>query len=363
MFPHNEIDYRVNNLNLIRLLAAFQVLIGHLHEEFPVSPLHYLTMFNGVPIFFTISGFLIYWSYDNNPTTKQYFVNRFLRIYPALVVALAFTIVLMFIFDVINVSVFSNTSFYLWICAQLSFIQEFTPEILKGLGHGGTPNPPLWTISVEMLLYMFIPILYKTLMRFSKRMKTILLLSIALLSYFQNQNGYMTEILSSISSNGYWLILIHPFCQFFSFVWYFVVGILIYLYKDTIIPCIYGKGLIFLIVYVIICVIGFLSNVAVGSYTPHGYSLLLYFHLILTVFSLAYTKPTLTKKLFGRMDISYGLYIYHMLVLKTFYELKLTSTVWMLSAMLLCFLVAFFSWELVEKKALKLKTKSLYKGA
>lgn len=358
-----NIDYRENNLNLIRLLAAFQVLIGHLHEEFPVSPLNYLTMFNGVPIFFTISGFLIYWSYDNNPAVKQYFINRFLRIYPALVVALVFTISLMFGFGVINVSVLSNTSFYLWVCTQLSFIQEFTPEVLKGLGHGGTPNPPLWTISVEMSLYMFIPILYKFIAKYQRTTQTVLLLFIALLSYCQNQCGFITEIFSSLSSNGYWLILIHPFCQFFSFLWYFVVGILIYLYKDILIPCISGKGLVFLVVYVLSCVFGFLYNVEIGTYTPYGYSFLLYFLLVLSVFSLAYTKPTLTKQILGKTDISYGLYIYHMLVLKTFYELGLTSIGWMLLAILLCFIVAYFSWNLVEKRALKLKSKSLYKGS
>jgi peptidoglycan/LPS O-acetylase OafA/YrhL len=269
----------------------------------------------------------------------------------------------MLVFGVINVSVFTNTSFYLWICTQLSFIQEFTPEILKGLGHGGTPNPPLWTISVEMLLYMFIPILYKHIASFRRRTQTLFLLFIALLSYCQNQVGFITECLSSMSSNGYWLILIHPFCQFFSFAWYFVIGILIYLYKGFFIPYISGKGLIFLIVYVIACVFAFVCNVPVGSYSPYGYSLLLYFFLILSVFSLAYTKPTLTRKLFGKTDISYGLYIYHMLVLKIFNELGLTSIGWMSLAIVSCFIVAYISWEMIEKRALKLKTKSLYKGA
>ena len=316
-----NIDYRVNNLNVIRLLAAFQVVIGHLHQEFPVSHLNYLTMFNGVPIFFTLSGFLIYWSYDNNPNTKQYFINRFLRIYPALTVALALTILLMFVFGVVDLSIFSNTSFYLWICTQLSFIQEFTPEVLKGLGCGGTPNPPLWTISVEMLLYVSVPLLYKFISRYNRKVKTFLLLVIALASYYQNQTGIITEGFNCISSNGYWLILTHPFCQFSSFIWFFVVGILIYMYKDVFIPYIKGKGFILLIIYIVACVIGFYFNVAAGSYTPHGYALILYFLFILSVFSLAYTKPTFTKKLIGKTDISYGLYIYHMLVLKTFYEL------------------------------------------
>lgn len=357
-------DYRVNNLNLIRLFAAFQVVIGHLHQEFPVQEVKWLSMFNGVPIFFTISGFLIFWSFDNNPNIKQYFVNRFLRIYPALITALVLTIVLMFIFGVINSSIFANTSFYLWICTQLSFIQEFTPNILRGLGGGsGTPNPPLWTISVEMLLYMFIPLLYNLITRYNRGVKTLLLLIVGFISYIQNQTGFITEFFNSLSTNGYWQIFIWPFCQFCSFTWFFVVGILLYLYKDVLIPIIAGKGGFFLSLYVIFCVFGYKLNVGIGSYTPYGYSLFLYFMLILVVFSLAYTKPSFTKNLIGKTDISYGLYIYHMLVLKTFAELGLTSFAYMILAILLCFVMAYLSWTFVEKKALKLKTKSLYKGA
>ena len=357
-------DYRVNNLNLIRLFAAFQVVIGHLHQEFPVASLKYLTIFNGVPIFFTISGFLIFWSYDNNPNIKQYFVNRFLRIYPALIVALVLAVVLMLLFGVINFSIFTKTSFYLWLCTQLTFLQEFTPGILKGFGQGNaTPNPPLWTISVEMLLYMFIPFLYSLIRRYNRIIKTSFLFAIGLASYLQNQTGFITEWLSHFSTNGYWLIFIHPFCQFFSFIWYFIVGIFIFLFKDILIPLLSGKGLMFLILYIIACAIGFCCDVEIGTYSPHGYALFLYFILVLLIFSLAYTKPEFTKNLLGKTDISYGLYIYHMLVLKTFFELGLTSWHYMILAILSCFFVAYLSWEFIEKKALKLKTKSLYKGA
>lgn len=359
-----DLDYRVNNLNLIRLLAAFQVVIGHLHQEFPVHQVKWLTMFNGVPIFFTISGFLIFWSFDNNPNVKQYFVNRCLRIYPALIAALVLSIILMFLLRVINISVLTNTSFYLWICTQLTFMQEFTPEVVKGFGKGSVaPNNPLWTISVEMLLYMFIPILYKLIKRYSRHVKALALASIGLVSYCQNQSGFITDWLCGLSTNGYWQIFIWPFCQFCSFAWFFVVGILIYLYKDILIPKITEKGGWLLLLYVILCIVGYRSSVEIGSYTPWGYSLFLYFVLIISVFSLAYTKPTFTKDLMGKTDISYGLYIYHMLILKTFSRLGLISFGYMLLAILLCFLMAYISWAYIEKKALKLKEKSLYKGA
>lgn len=41
MYLEEVINFRTNNLNLIRLFAAFQVLIGHLHNYFEVSPSDY----------------------------------------------------------------------------------------------------------------------------------------------------------------------------------------------------------------------------------------------------------------------------------------------------------------------------------
>lgn len=88
-----EYNFRTNNLNLIRLFAAFQVLIGHLHYCFEMpSAIKYISLFNGVPIFFTLSGFLIYWSFDHHPDVRTYGKNRILRIYPALIVSLVCTI-------------------------------------------------------------------------------------------------------------------------------------------------------------------------------------------------------------------------------------------------------------------------------
>jgi peptidoglycan/LPS O-acetylase OafA/YrhL len=49
----------------------------------------------GVPIFFTVSGFLITWSFDRSPAPTQYVRNRLLRVYPGLGVALMVTFVVL----------------------------------------------------------------------------------------------------------------------------------------------------------------------------------------------------------------------------------------------------------------------------
>src|SRR6478752_5590011 len=86
-----------NSFDSIRLLAALQVLIGHATYHLGVVhdsglgqvALRVLSAFPGVPIFFMISGFLVTASFERRPNLQDYFVSRFLRIYPALWACLA----------------------------------------------------------------------------------------------------------------------------------------------------------------------------------------------------------------------------------------------------------------------------------
>ena len=81
-------------LNTIRLLAAIEVLyvhtLGHLGiGEIPLLS-DFIHFFSGVPIFFTMSGFLIWWSVGRSKNFGEYLRKRFWRIYPELWVAVAF---------------------------------------------------------------------------------------------------------------------------------------------------------------------------------------------------------------------------------------------------------------------------------
>ena len=72
-------------LNLIRLLAAFQVLYGHTlaHMNIDGIPIlgEFINFFSGVPIFFTMSGFLIWWSIGRSKSFEEYIelYNRILK--------------------------------------------------------------------------------------------------------------------------------------------------------------------------------------------------------------------------------------------------------------------------------------------
>jgi len=95
------VDGRDNNLDLIRLVAAFAVLISH---AWPITggpgtiePLQDLTGTTlgtfAVMVFFGISGFLITASYQRDPNSWRFCSRRARRLWPGLAMCLCFTVV------------------------------------------------------------------------------------------------------------------------------------------------------------------------------------------------------------------------------------------------------------------------------
>ena len=83
--------FRENSLDMLRLFAAFQVVVMHtlgymMPDYGSNAALRILGYFPGVPIFFFISGYLISKAFENSPNNIEYAKNRFLRLYPALIV-------------------------------------------------------------------------------------------------------------------------------------------------------------------------------------------------------------------------------------------------------------------------------------
>ena len=140
-----------NNINLLRLLAACQVVVSHMIGHFDLAPndsplVVAIRMFPGVPIFFLLSGYLIYRAWERDPNIWSYWTNRGLRIFPALWVAFAVTLAVLFL-----TGQFDGTARQtgLWIVAQLTIIQFYNPEFLRDFGVG-VVNGALWSIPVEI---------------------------------------------------------------------------------------------------------------------------------------------------------------------------------------------------------------------
>jgi len=157
--------WRVNNFDLIRLLAALQVVLCHsvlyLDLHFGVlfdHFMHVLDYFPGVPIFFVTSGFLISSSLRRHPGLRNYFRNRLLRIYPALYLSFFLTVGLLAALGYLTWNVVSDPQFALWIFTQLTIAPFYDIPRLIGFGHGDI-NCSLWTIPVELQFYIVLPLL------------------------------------------------------------------------------------------------------------------------------------------------------------------------------------------------------------
>ena len=167
----NQLDKSIqinkNCFTLIRYIAALEVIIGHCVEHFSLDKSsaiyqifsYTLGMFPGVPIFFGLSGFLIWASLDRNDDLKQYAKKRFIRIYPELWLAVILSAIAML---VLYGSKIQAIPFTLFCITQGSFLQFWTPDSLRGYGCG-TPNGSLWTICTFVQFYIIAWIVHRIL--------------------------------------------------------------------------------------------------------------------------------------------------------------------------------------------------------
>jgi peptidoglycan/LPS O-acetylase OafA/YrhL len=344
---------RNNNFDLIRLLAALQVVLGHLHGYqgltlIPQSVRDILKYFPGVVVFFVISGFLIFASFDRNRDLVQYYKNRLLRIFPALWVAFIISSILVYTAGYSAGSAFETIK---WILAQLTLFQFYIPHsIWEYAKHN--PNPSLWTIAVEFSFYVFVPLLFWFA---RKRMNMTAMILIFIIG-----SCICNYYVMGIDAKDDKLPLIWKE-NLLPYLYYFLLGSLAYLHFEKIKKFIVGKGIYWLGAYLVYVGI---TGVYLDLYDLHYYmnifGMISAVILAPTVISLAYTFPDVSKKILRGNDISYGVYLYHMIVILAFNRLGYYGNNKMfIPEVLITIGIALLSWIIIEKPALKLKKLSI----
>ncbi|WP_241023350.1 MULTISPECIES: acyltransferase [unclassified Paraburkholderia] len=122
----------------------------------------------GVPIFFVISGYCIHRSGASkllaNPDYRldagQFWLRRFVRIYPVLLAALALT----FLADSISLTMTPVSHKILDIGPQAFLVNLFSLQGVAGKTYGS--NGALWTLSLEVQFYLLYPLLFAVRRRF-----------------------------------------------------------------------------------------------------------------------------------------------------------------------------------------------------
>lgn len=347
-------DHR-NNFDLLRLIAAVQVAFMHSSQH-----LHVLTdgwgqivrtvvsFFEGVPIFFVISGYLVSQSYQRSPALRGYARRRFLRIYPGLWACFTVSLVLVSSLGFITAKAARSLEFPAWLVGQLTIGQFYNPGFLRGFGVGSL-NGSLWTIPVELAFYAFLPLIYLVgLNRLSPRAGGWLLILLAAGSVA------VRCALPDMDSTAPLLRKILG-VTLLPHLYLFLLGMLLQRHWDRLHGAFMGKLWIWLILFLgLMCADAFLFD-RMSARHPLIKSI---GTLILgcVAVSFAFSFRNLSQILLRGNDLSYGVYLYHMLVVNTLlHEGFAGRPVLLWAALGMTGVLAWASWKLVEQRMLRLK--------
>jgi peptidoglycan/LPS O-acetylase OafA/YrhL len=343
--------WRGNNFSLIRVLASAQVAVTHAIYWFGLEqqllPLRrVLYVFPGVPIFFFVSGLLVTRSYlATRPS--DYFLNRSLRIFPALWVCLVLTLLPV----ILNSDCSSPSSVGQWLAwwfAQMSFGQMWTPDFLRGCWQNSF-NGGRWTVAVELEFYALLPLLLWLVARFARQASVILVLfaavSVALQAWIIARLG---------ADSPQWLLILHTTLA--PYLWMFVLGMLAQRHFVRIAPWFEGRLAWWLPAFAVVSLVARALEWRTGGSDINPASMVVLCGLVL---SLALSLRGLADRLLRGHDLTYGLYLFHpvvFLLMTTFgFGAGITNAAF---ALVLSLGAATLSWFLVERPFLRRKRHS-----
>jgi peptidoglycan/LPS O-acetylase OafA/YrhL len=351
---------RHNNFDLIRLLAAYQVVAIHVRDHLQV-PIHEgFALFPGVPVFFIVSGFLVTASLAHCANLGEYLRNRALRIYPGLWAMTAVTVIVLLGFGQITVAT-PRLMLSAYLLAQVTFLQHAGNGLWLFRQFGtGSVNGALWTIATELQFYVLLPYLFWCASRLSRprsRYLFFVLLFCASVVLYEVELRPWTAASWDRTALP-WLLLTGLYISIPTHLFGFLIGVIFYLQLPLLIRFVQGKFLWWLLGYVAFSLLLWKGFGLIGSQLDKNVFCLLGHRLLLggLVFSLAYSLPGIAHKLLRGNDISYGVYVYHMLVINSLLQLGLTHA-WRYALLVaaLTGMIALCSWRWVERPALRLK--------
>ncbi len=339
----------LKGLSEIRGIAALLVLVSHIDQFHEVLKLKSIGISNtgiaghAVTIFFTLSGFLITHllllekEKTKGVDIKKFYIRRILRIWPAYYLTILFSLTLIFIgfFDLptLNKLMISLGGYIL-----------IVPNILYTFGFTLAGTTPLWSIGVEEQFYLIWPIIVK---RVSK-LKTILLalivfyVIIKLAIYLIHPTGaaYALVKLTRFDCMAFGAlvpIFVNKGCKkIFSFIYHPLTQL----------------ASVTILVFPFFSKVHFIANIEIEIYAIA--STIWVTNVALNSKTIISIKSSILR-FFGK--ISYGIYVYHLVIIYIIgsLDLNLNTTASYSIVLLVVSLFATFSYYFIEKKFISLK--------
>jgi peptidoglycan/LPS O-acetylase OafA/YrhL len=322
-----------NNFDLIRLVLACTVVFHHL-DYLSRAPAfqglrHWFSGALAVQAFFVISGFLVYQSYEKSKSALDYFEKRVRRLYPAYVSTVVFFgVVFAMLAPAPALEYLMSWPFLRYLAYNLLFL-NFKADSLPGIL---TTNPlpevngALWTIKVEVMFYLCVPLIASTVRKIGQWRTCSLLFAFAaaycwLFTSYSPNPSLQKQLPGQLG--------------------YFAMGILICRELPRFLARARWMVPVAVVAFVISRweVVPMLRPISVG----------------ILVCAAAYGLPYLGNA--GRYgDLSYGIYIVHFPVIQLFEHYRwFEPSAWLgcLGCWLAVLAIALASWHLVEKRFLQ----------
>jgi peptidoglycan/LPS O-acetylase OafA/YrhL len=138
----------------------------------------------------------------------------------------------------------------------------------------------------------------------------------------------------------------------------FLLGVGIQRNFERLTPFLVGRGMPWLLTYVTLVMIARRVGGVTDTAAPNPITMAV---LACAVIAGAYSAPQLSRRLLRGNDVSYGVYIYHMVVVNVLVELAAPGTVAVLLAVVVATCsIAWLSWMWVERPALRRKRDPLH---
>ena len=326
--PFHSIN-RVNNMDAMRYLLAFGVILAHINEMAGFHcpwPYHSDVSVGG---FFALSGFLLFSSFQRRPIWKDYFGRRFRRIMPPYILVVILTALGMVGVSTLSVAdYFTDAGFWEYLVANLSFMNFLHPD-LPGVFNGEAVNGALWTMKGEWACYLSIPFIFPLIKRLGHR-GWLLLLGLIILSLlgFNLFHNLHCDVLAK---------------QFGGLIVYFYCGALFNYFMPWIMK---HKWPLLMAALLTIYLLPILSD--------ELYYRVLRAPAVTVLVLLLSTVGNWGYRIARHDNVSYDMYLYHLPIVKLAVYFGLTTLLppWITVALLTLFtwLVALMSWNLIGRR-------------
>lgn len=342
----NRNSFSANRITAIRLICAIAVLISHLDWLAGNSTDYFRRLgLYSVAIFFGLSGFLLTESILRNGANLFFVRNRVLRIFPGFFGVLVLTgLVLAPLYQMIK---FGELKF---ICTADNFfyvLRNITTYILQSdingslkEGNVSSWNPPLWTLSYELICYFFLFVLVCLLGARYGSLLNVILPTVILLYLLQE---YLLFVIPT------------PLQRLSYYLSFFFFGSFIF-FKNlhTKIKILY----LLIPIFVLSLFIPRKSSISffdIGDFT-------LGLILIPVALILAF-NPEVKRSV--KNDYSFGIYIYAApithLIIVIFPSIRHNWLIFACSTLGVTYIFAWLSWHFIEKRALELKNRAPFR--